>query len=68
MRDYLAFEGLAMVLSETLFPHPDFPPDEVSEESEAQFWVTTDFDTIGMEAYMKFMKPEIHPQENSKRT
>ena len=60
MRDYLVFEGLAIVLSESLYAHPAFPPHEVSEESEAQFWATTDFDAVGMDAYMKYMTKQAY--------
>lgn len=55
MRDYLAFEGLAMVLGDTLYPHPAFVPFPVSEESEKAFWEKIDIAAVGEEAYMKYM-------------
>ena len=55
MRDYLAFEGLAMVLSESLYPHEALTPYEVSFEDETKFWEATDLDVVGMSAYVKYM-------------
>lgn len=55
MRDYLAFEGLAMVLGDTLYPHPAFLPYEVSVESEKTFWEKIEIDAIGSDAYTKYM-------------
>ncbi|MEF3307776.1 hypothetical protein PV433_02545 [Paenibacillus sp. GYB004] len=55
MRGYLAYEGLAMVLGDSLFPHPGFPPYEVSAESEAAFWEKIDLDASGTDAYIRYM-------------
>ena len=56
VRDYLIFEGLAMVLAETAFPKPEpYPWDEVTAEQEADFWATTDVEARGLEAYMRYM-------------
>ncbi|MFC3768929.1 hypothetical protein [Paenibacillus sp. GCM10012303] len=55
MRGYLAYEGLAMVLGDSLYPHPGFPPYEVSAESEAAFWEKIDLDASGTDAYIRFM-------------
>lgn len=60
MRDYLAFEGLAMVLADSLYPHPAFPPSEVSEESEAAFWNRVDLDAEGMSAYRTYMSKRAY--------
>jgi uncharacterized protein YjaZ len=55
VRDFLVFEGLASVLPETLYPHPEFHPPEVSEENETNFWTNTDPNAVGMHAYIDYM-------------
>lgn len=55
IRDFLILEGLASVLAENLFPHPNISTPEVSEEQEADFWEKADLNAVGMDAYIKYM-------------
>ena len=56
VRDYLVFEGLAMVLAETLeVKLKPYPWDEVTTEQEVNFWTMVDPEARGLEAYMTYM-------------
>ncbi len=57
VRDYLVFEGLAMVLAEIMVPKPTpYPWDNVTAEQEVGFWQTVDLDARGVEAYTMYMR------------
>ncbi len=54
VRDYLIFEGLAMVLSDTLYPAP-IPPYNVSDEDEKTWWNGADLDAVGPNGYIEYI-------------
>ena len=61
VRDYLIFEGLAMVLAETLFP-PSFVPypwSEPSPEPEAGFWAEVDPNARGDDACANYVSSDL---------
>ncbi len=51
VRDYLVFEGLAMVVSETLYPAP-IPPVELSDADENAWWSGAKLDAVGSDGYI----------------
>lgn len=51
VRDYLVYEGLAMINSEILYPAP-IPPFELSELDENTWWNETNLDAVGVEGYV----------------
>jgi len=56
VREDLVFEGLAMVLAETIFPKLElYPWDAVTAEQEAEFWEGIDPEVRGLEWYLQYM-------------
>lgn len=51
VRDYLVFEGLAMLVSDILYPAP-IPPIELSDEDEETWWRGANLDAVGVEGYV----------------
>jgi len=67
VRDYLIFEGLAMVLAETMVPKPiPYPWDDVTADQEADFWETVDLDARGLEAYTRYMRHDTAYETGSR--
>lgn len=57
VRDYLVFEGLAEVLADELYPHPDFTSPEISSRDAIAYWdyIEPHLDETGWPAYVKSM-------------
>lgn len=53
VRDFLVFEGLAMILADTLYPAP-ISPEPVSLGDEQEWWTKIDLDACGFEAYARY--------------
>lgn len=54
IRDYLIFEGLAMVLSDTLYPSP-IQPHDVSDTEEEAWWNEVNIDAVGVKGYVDYI-------------
>ncbi|GMA62961.1 DUF2268 domain-containing protein [Alicyclobacillus fastidiosus] len=54
VRDYLVFEGLAMVCSDILYP-AQISPIELSEADEDAWWNEANLDAVGGEAYVNYI-------------
>lgn len=57
VRDYLVFEGLAMVLSDEVYPTASIPnyPYPVTDEMEEAWWRDAQTDMVGPQGYIKHM-------------
>lgn len=59
VRDYVVFEGLAMMTSEVMYPAP-IAPLELSEEAEESWWNTVDLDATGIGGYVEYINEKTY--------